>query len=786
MDQHGASPAEPAPGGLLDDIDAVIWEADARTAAFRYISPSARRVTGWAAEEWVSRPSLFVDHLHPDDRENVLALLLAAAEAPIDVEHRFLMPDGTVRWLHTTARVAEAQAGDARTIRGMSTDVTARHRAEQERREAETRFRRVVERMPAIVYLEAADPGGDGPGEMLYVSPQVQDLLGFAPEEWVAEPGAWARQFHPDDRERVRAIFEQVAHGEGLFVAEYRMFTRDGRVRWFHDEALLIKDEAGTPMFWQGVMHDITVQRENEALVRGAEERFRALVEQLPAIVYSENVTDDGLQMVYINQQVRQLLGIEPEEWLADSTVWSKAIHPDDVEAVTAENRRTEMTGEPFSTEYRMIARDGHIVWFKDEARLITDENGEPGYWQGIMIDITGHRQAEAQLAEAESRYRALVEQTPSITYVAAIGDGAGVLYISPQCGSVVGYTPSEWYADPELWRRIVHPDDIGMHHPDPSAGEHSARYRLVAKDGRAVWVHDRATLIADEQGQPLYWQGVLVDITEQLRAESLEHDLATERLTSEQLREADALKSTFLQAVSHDLRSPLAAILGLARTLERDDLELPADEARDLAGRIAVNARRLDRMVADLLDLERLAAGAVEPIFAPVDIGALVRELVAGADVVAGRRLQLDTAPLTIRADAIMVERIVENLLGNAAKHTPGDSRIWVRVERSEAGALISIEDDGPGVPAEERERIFRAFLQGEAGARTKGAGVGLALVARFAELHGGRAWIQERDGGGASFRVLLAVDPADVPSGPGAVVQPVAADPASDASQA
>ena len=106
------------------------------------------------------------------------------------------------------------------------------------------------------------------------------------------------------------------------------------------------------------------------------------------------------------------------------------------------------------------------------------------------------------------------------------------------------------------------------------------------------------------------------------------------------------------------------------------------------------------------------------------------------------------------------MVERIVENLLTNAVKHTPGDSRIWVRVERTDEGALISVEDDGPGIPPEDRLRVFEPFVQG-ATVTPGGVGVGLALVAKFAELHDGRAWVQERAGGGASFRVLLAFEP-------------------------
>jgi two-component system, OmpR family, sensor histidine kinase KdpD len=304
----------------------------------------------------------------------------------------------------------------------------------------------------------------------------------------------------------------------------------------------------------------------------------------------------------------------------------------------------------------------------------------------------------------------------------------------------------------------------------------------LIARGGRIVWVHDQARLIHDETGAPKFWQGVLVDITQQRRTEELERDLAAERAATERLREADELKNTFLRAVSHDLRTPLAAILGLAATLERAELDLPPEEGRELAGRIVANARRLDRMVTDMLDLDRLARGAISPSLSPVDVGSLVRELVANSETVAGRRLQLDTESIVIGADAAMVERIVENLLGNTAKHTPADARIWVRVERVPDGVQIAVEDDGPGIEPGDRERVFEAFAQGLSPARATGVGVGLAVVARFAELHGGRAWVTDREGGGASFRVVLCDRlPGSVPGG-----QPTGTGSSPEASQA
>ena len=148
------------------------------------------------------------------------------------------------------------------------------------------------------------------------------------------------------------------------------------------------------------------------------------------------------------------------------------------------------------------------------------------------------------------------------------------------------------------------------------------------------MWIHDQAILILDDEGKPKYWQGVLIDITEHQHSQELERDLTLEREAAQRLRVVDEMKNTFLQAVSHDLRTPLAGILGMAVTMARDDLELEQDEMRDLAGRIAQNARKLDRLVTDLLDLDRLSRGIVEPLFRPTDVGALVSQLVSDSEL--------------------------------------------------------------------------------------------------------------------------------------------------------
>jgi signal transduction histidine kinase len=230
------------------------------------------------------------------------------------------------------------------------------------------------------------------------------------------------------------------------------------------------------------------------------------------------------------------------------------------------------------------------------------------------------------------------------------------------------------------------------------------------------------------------------------------------ERGLVERLEAVDEMKDTFLQAVSHELRTPLTSILGTALVLERRDENLSDEDARDLVGRLARNARKLNRLLADLLDVDRLSRGVVGPQLQPTDVGELVRRVATDQDLVGRSALQVDVQPVIVSVDAPKVERIVENLIANALKHTREGTPIWVTACREDGGAMITVEDAGTGVPQELRADIFKPFRQGpDVPLHSPGIGVGLALVARFAQLHGGRAWLEERPGGGASFKVFL-----------------------------
>ncbi|HYG72498.1 MAG TPA: ATP-binding protein, partial [Actinomycetota bacterium] len=229
------------------------------------------------------------------------------------------------------------------------------------------------------------------------------------------------------------------------------------------------------------------------------------------------------------------------------------------------------------------------------------------------------------------------------------------------------------------------------------------------------------------------------------------------EREATLRLRALDDMKNTFLEAVSHDLRTPLTSILGSALTLEQAGLDIPREDALDLLRRIAANARKLERLLSDLLDLDRLQRGIVAPQRRPTDLGKLVRQVVHETELLGEREVQIEAEQIEANVDGAKVERIVENLLANAARHTPLGTPLWVWVTKEPLGALLIVDDAGPGVPDDLKEAVFEPFRQGAGPNPSPGVGVGLSLVARFAELHGGSAWVQDRPGGGASFRVYL-----------------------------
>ena len=259
------------------------------------------------------------------------------------------------------------------------------------------------------------------------------------------------------------------------------------------------------------------------------------------------------------------------------------------------------------------------------------------------------------------------------------------------------------------------------------------------------------ATLFLDEQAvvDDAVRRRFLPSLAAMLAVVAERSRLEGEALEAEALRRSDALKTSLLRAVSHDLRSPLTAILASADALASPALSLKADDRLALAETIRDEAARLDRVVGQLLDLSRLEAGAVEPHRELWPVDELVGQALAGLGADAAR-VRLDIGPETppVEVDAAHVERVLANLIDNALHYSPPGSGVIVRAETGTTELRLHVVDRGPGLPDEERDALFQPFRRGSAG--QIGSGLGLSIARGFAEANGGRLWAQDDPAGG------------------------------------
>ncbi|HWL91511.1 MAG TPA: PAS domain-containing protein, partial [Actinomycetota bacterium] len=422
-----------------------------------------------------------------------------------------------------------------------------------------SRVRELVEQLPCVVYVDTDDKRPS----TIYISPNIEQLLGFPPQQFLEDPGLWLRSMHPDDRERIQDLRDEVWSTGARYRSEYRMFRRDGEEVWLRDSSVLVLSDEGHRLAWQGVIEDITSERRAEDEIRASEARYRALVERVPAVVY-EMGPDDERRTLFVSPHVEQVLGYTRVEWLDQPDIWIELLHADDREVVLAQHDRHSETGEPWDLEYRLIASDGRVVWVHDRATLMRGRDRGGAAWHGVMIDITAEhdaremlvlhkehleqrvaertnelqeanelmaleigerRRMEGEVRQVEERYRRLVENMPGIAYIWDVQPGDEVRsfgYVSPRIQDVLGFSPEGWHASGR-----IHPHDqsrveVALQRSARTGESFLMEYRFLAKDGNVVWVLDHASLISrTEGGDPSSFQGVMLDVTARRDAES-------------------------------------------------------------------------------------------------------------------------------------------------------------------------------------------------------------------------------------------------------------------------
>jgi diguanylate cyclase (GGDEF)-like protein/PAS domain S-box-containing protein len=496
-----------------------------------YANPAWGRALGYDPRVAIGTMNV-LDHVHPDDLRRVEMAFAEGLKDPgrrPSVEYRFRHKDGRWVWLESvgTNLLNDPEVGGYVVN---SRDVTGRKEAEGRLREAEERYRTLVEHIPAVTYIDRIDEVSSA----IYMSPQVEEMLGYTPEEWLKAPEFWIKILHPDDKERILAEDRRTNETGDPFGVEYRAISKSGHVVWVRDDAVLVRDGEGRPLFWQGILYEITERRRVEEALKESEQRFRSSFDD--AAIGMALVAPDG-RFLQTNRSLCEILGY-PEEELLGKT-FQDLTHPEDLDTDLDQVRRM-LAAEirTYQMEKRYLHREGHVVWVLLSVSLVRDEEGEPLYFVSQVQDVSERKRAGEKLREAEEKYRTLVEQIPAVTYIDWADGSDTPLYTSPQIEGMLGYTSEEWRAD-RLWPKRLHPEDrdrvLAADERFEKEGEErfGAEYRLLAKDGSVVWVREEAVLVEGLGGRSRFWQGVITDITERkVLEERLEYRVVHDPLT--------------------------------------------------------------------------------------------------------------------------------------------------------------------------------------------------------------------------------------------------------------
>jgi PAS domain S-box-containing protein len=542
------------------------------------------------------------------------------------------------------------------------------------------------------------------------------------------------------------------------------------------------------------LLQKTAVDTTRSAILRAqsSETQYRSFLENISTVTYINDTSKDSLT-TYISPQVKTILGYTSEEFLEKPALWKDLIHPDDRETVFAENLRTNETGEPFTIEYRIIAKDHSVLWVRDEATLVRDEKGKPQYWLGIWTNVTERKNLE--IAQADT-VTALVKRTNQLQTASEVsGAATSILELNELLPKVVELIRSHFeYYYVGLFLVAENQETLLLEAATGDMGEQllTSKHSLpIGNSSMVGWcvLNNRARISLDvgtdavhfknpllplsrsELALPLRARGHVIgamtfqsaqelafteaDLTAlQTMADHVANSIENARLLNERLALINELEKKneelerFSYTVSHDLKSPLVTIRGFIGYLREDAKK--GDLARldkDLA-RVIRATDTMQILLNDLLDLSRIGR-VINPL---MDIPAkdLVQDalnLIVGPLLPDKIKIDVQENLPILHCDRIRIIEVIQNLLANSIKFMGDQPRPRIKIgclkdEIDPGFSTLFIKDNGMGIEPQYRERVFGLFNR--LNPEKEGTGIGLTLVKRIIEVHGGRIWLE------------------------------------------
>ena len=737
------------------DGDHISWENDRPYDIFCMPRTDAPLTAARFAAEFV----------HPED---LAAFEQAIADtvqngARLFYQGRFHCPDGALRWVEFTGQPVAGTTGPSLRVVGTAQDITKRKQAEQLLRESEQRFRALVLASSDLMFRMSPDWT-----EMR----QVDDKSRVAKAE-VPTPNWLEHYVCRNDQPRLMAAVREAIRSKSLFEMEHRVRRADGSWGWMLSRAIPLLGARGEIVEWFGAGSDVTEQKRAAQAMRESERFLRSSLDALPGHIA---VLDESGTILEINE-AWQRFGDENQATASGIGVGvnylqhcEQSLSQDDQTPAYVTGIKDVIAGRQthFEMEYPCHSPTEQR-WFV--MRVTRFRNPGP---VRIVIEhdnCTERKLAEDALRVSEERLRLAADAAHFGMYDRDLGGGS--VHISTQIRQMLGYEPDTPLDHAQLMSHF-HPDDqeAGLaafqRACDPAGdGRIAIEQRIVRRDGAVRWISSVGRVLF-EDGVPKRSIGFLVDITERkhLERETLEQ--------AQVLANLDRRKDEFLAMLSHELRNPLAALSNAAQLLRLQKNEAPLQQqARHVIER---QLGQLNHLVDDLLEVSRITTGRVQLRQEQIALSGVVERAVETAQpLIAQRRHRLTVSlplePVFMLGDAARLEQVLVNLLTNAAKYTDEGGDIWLSVEAADAAeaaanlaaavpmVVIKVRDRGIGIAPELLPHIFDLFTQADRSLdRSQGGlGIGLCLVQRLVELHGGSVEAHSVLGQGSEFIVRL-----------------------------
>ncbi|XXX71732.1 PAS domain S-box protein [Sorangium sp. So ce134] len=769
------------------------------------VSSSLCRLLGYAERELLDKRLL--DLALPEDRAGSLAAwraLLEAGEEDLSFEMRCRCKDGGVRSLQLTGVLVRDARDRPYRVAVFVEDITERRRAEERALAAEQALAESEARLHRLFYSDMAPMALWMPdGRIVEANDAYLRLVGYTREELAAGLVRWDAGVPPEERAADERAQAELLSSRWRFTPFERTYVRrDGtRIKVLVSGCLL---PAGR--FEDGgfvLAFDLTALRRAEEAFRQSERILRAIGD---SIDYGVWISDREGGNVYASEAFLRMAGMTQAQ--CSEAGWIGTIHADDRHKV-AIFARCLRTGEPFEEELRYVGADGAVHPVINRAVPIRDRRGEITSWVGLCLDISRLKRTEEALRESERRLRAALDDaTRALAERERLEDE--LRRRERQLTSLMANSPDVIFRlDPEMRCMFTTSavEAITGYPPEHFLGKHGfetclpremceaseAACREAARTGKPQRIEFplggrrcRTRYIPEfgPDGAVESFMGITEDVTaERLAEEERQKLLESERAARDEAERVSRVKDDFVATLSHELRSPINAILGWARILRGRAQQEPQALARGLEV-IERNARLQADMVSELLDMSRIVSGKLRLDVQQVDLPAVLQgsleavKLAAEAKAIAVSA-SVDPEASALRGDPARIQQVAWNLLSNAVKFTPAGGRIDVALRRAGAHAELSVTDTGPGIAPQFLPHLFERFRQADASSTRKhgGLGIGLSIVKHLVELHGGTVAVASPgEGLGATFTVTLPLAGVS-PQAPGAAQRPASA---------